>query len=241
MDIDDSNIGDEMMPQAPNQPPISAVDAELADLIGCDIRDIQEDRCLQASDDRGGNSGQALFCPIPGCARSRGRGPPWKKRDVLRAHIDLDCIGELQGQLSAEWLQQQLLRGLRVCGRTINTRFASGVHAHYWPRNRNADITNLPQIAQDNLPSFHDIFAIPIFIKDHLPAELGLRYVANMLGCLRLSSRLIVGMLGMLARPGKAAAIARVNSARAGLGLSCLYSLKRSVGRISGDNVATKP
>ena len=104
MDIDDGNMGDELMPQAPNQPPVSAVDAELADLFGCDIRDIQEDRCLQALGDPKGNSGQALFCPIPGCARSRGRGPAWRNRDALRAHIDLHCIGELQGQPSAEWL-----------------------------------------------------------------------------------------------------------------------------------------
>ena len=45
----------------------------------------------------------------------------------------------------------------------------------------------------------------------------------------------------MLARPGKAAAIAKVNSVRAGLGMNCSYSLKRSLGRISGDSVAAKP
>ena len=74
MDADDSNMGDELMPQAANQPPISAIDAELVDLFGYDIRDIQEDRCLQASGDREGNSGQILFCPILGCARNRDRG-----------------------------------------------------------------------------------------------------------------------------------------------------------------------
>ena len=42
MDIDDTNIRDEQMPQTPNQPPSSAIDAELAELFGCDIRDIRE-------------------------------------------------------------------------------------------------------------------------------------------------------------------------------------------------------
>ena len=37
MDIDDSNAANELIPQAANQPPVSAVDAELADLFGYDI------------------------------------------------------------------------------------------------------------------------------------------------------------------------------------------------------------
>ena len=160
------------MPQAPNQPPSSAVDAELAELFGCDIRDIREDRHLQMSDGHTGNAGQEFFCPIEGCARSRGRGPPWRNRDALRAPIDLHCIGELQAQPSAEWLRQQRLQGCGVCGRTLSIRFASGVHVHCWPRVRTAEGANPPQTAQENLSSLHDIFTTPIFIKDHLPAEL---------------------------------------------------------------------
>ena len=172
MDIDNTNIRDEQMPQAPNQPPSSAVDAELAELFGCDIRDIREDRHLQASDGHAGNTGQEFFCPIEGCARSRSNGPSWSNRDALRARIDLHCIGELQGQPSAEWLRQQRLQGCRVCGRTLNIRFASGVHVYCWPRIRTAEGANPPQIAPENLPSLHDIFTPPIFAKDHLPAEL---------------------------------------------------------------------
>ena len=61
MDIDDTNIRDEQMPQAPNQPPSSAVDAELAELFGCDIRDIREDRHLQASDGHVGIRDRSSF------------------------------------------------------------------------------------------------------------------------------------------------------------------------------------
>ena len=132
--------------------------------------------------------------------RSRGRGPPWRNRDALRAHIDLHCIGELQGQPSAEWLRQQRLQGCRVCGRTLSLRFASSVHAHCWPRVRTAEGANPPQTAQENLPSLHDIFTTPIFTKMIL-LSCGLRYVVNMRDCLRLLSLLIVGMLGMLPRP----------------------------------------
>ena len=152
MDIDHTNVGDELMPQAPNQSPISTVDAELAELFGCDIRDIQEDRRWQALDGRIGNLGQELFCPIEGCARSRGRGLPWRS-----------------SQPSAEWLRQQRLQGCRICGKTLSTRFASGVHAHCWPHVRTVDGPDPPQTVQENL---HDIFTTPIFTKDHLPAEL---------------------------------------------------------------------
>ena len=169
MDIDDTNVGDELMPQAPNHPPISTVDAELAELFGCDIRDIQEDRRLQGVGWSDWEFRSGFFCPIEGCDRSRGRGPPWRSRDALRAHIDLHCIGELQGQPSAEWLRQQRLQGCRVCGKTLSTRFASGVHAHCWPHVRTADGPDPPQTVQGNL---HDIFTTPIFIKDHLPAGL---------------------------------------------------------------------
>ena len=75
MDFDDTNIRDEQMPQAPNQPPSSAIDAELAELFGCDIRDIREDRHLQASEGHAGNAGQEFFCPIEGCLEVEVGGP----------------------------------------------------------------------------------------------------------------------------------------------------------------------
>ena len=96
MDIDDTNIRDEQMPQVPNQPPSNAGDAELAELFRYDIRDIREDRHLQASDGHAGNTGQEFFCPIEGSARNRGSAPPWNNGDALRAHIDLHCIGEFR-------------------------------------------------------------------------------------------------------------------------------------------------
>ena len=69
-------------------------------------------------------------------------------------------------------MRQQRLQGCRICGRTLNIRFAFGVHAPCWPRIRTAEGANPPQIAPENLPSLHDIFTTPIFAKDHLPAEL---------------------------------------------------------------------
>ena len=144
MDIDDDIIGDEFMPPAPTQISISMVDTELPDLFGYDAHDIREDRDLSALDGRIGMSAQELYYSIPGCARNRGRGPAWRSRDALRTHIDLYCIGEVQGQPSADWLLHQRLQGCRVCGKTLSIRFASGVHAQCWPGLRTADDTSPP-------------------------------------------------------------------------------------------------
>ena len=241
MDIDDSNVGDELMPQAPNQPPVSAVDAELADLFGCDIRDIQEDRCLQASGDRGGilvKHSSVRFRD----ARGVEVGDPL---GVTEMHYGLISTCIVSGSCRAS--RQPNGCNSSGCGAggfavgpsvLVSPPACTPIAGHVIGRLISPILlkprrtVSLPFMIFSPLPSSLKI----IFLRNY-----GLRYVANMLGCLRLSSRLIVGMLGMLARPGKAAAKARVNSARAGLGLSCLCSLKRSVGRISGDNVAAKP
>ena len=152
------------MPQAPNQSPIKAIDAALAKLFRCDIRDIREDRYFQISDSHAGNIGQEFFCPIEGCARNRDRGFPWRNRNILRILIDLYYIGELWGPPSAEWLWQQRLQDCRTCGRADSSPAFMGIAGH---------LTGLRKapIRLRIFPSFHDLFTTPIFREDHLPAE----------------------------------------------------------------------
>ena len=145
-------------------------DAELAELFGCGIEEIQQ--LARDSLPSGPRSVQhTLYCPIAGCARSRGVGPAWQSKEALRAHVDLHCIGELQGRPSDAWFHEQRWQGCRVCGKTLSTRIASGVHAKCWPQVRPSGHLVTPHSAQDDLPTLQDIFTCPIFTKDYLPAE----------------------------------------------------------------------
>ena len=85
----------------------------------------------------------------------------------------MHLLGEFQGRPSDEVLQDMGLRCCRVCGKSINQRYISGIHLSYWPKIRDPirDSFSL-SLNEIQLPSLSEIFTILVFIKDQLPSEL---------------------------------------------------------------------
>ena len=148
-----------------------AIDADLvlAELFGKEVGEILG----SGNGVRNYGGPQEFYYPNQGYIRSRGQGSVWISKDALRAHLDIFLLGEFQGGPSDEVLQDMGLRCCRVCGKSINQRYISGIHSSCWPKVRDPirDSFSLP-LNETQLPSLSEIFTTPIFTKDQLPSEL---------------------------------------------------------------------
>ena len=136
---------------------------------------------------------QKFYCPIQGCARSRGQGPTWISKDILRAHLDMHLLGEFQGRPSDEILQDMGLRCCRICGKSINQRHISGIHLSCWPKIRDPIRDSFSLLLNETqLPSLSAIFTTPIFTKDQLPSQfwpMGREEYGRLLAAVNCASR----------------------------------------------------
>ena len=147
-----------------------AYKANDADLASAELFGVEVGEILGSGNGvRSHGNPREFYCPIQGCARSRGQGPAWTSKDALRAHLDMHLLGELQGRPSDEVLQDMGLRCCRVCGNSMSQKHTSGIHPSCWPKVRDPirDSFSLP-LNETQLPSLSEIFTTPIFTEDQL-------------------------------------------------------------------------
>lgn len=115
-------------------------------------------------------AGSRIFCPVPSCPSSAGRGARgWASHSAMRPHLDDHAAGQLAGAVPQDYLHSHGLDTCTECGLLLSQRY-NGVHPRCRPAARAAmGLAAVPHGEADLGPDIAQVCAAGVPVLRHVP------------------------------------------------------------------------